>query len=272
VTSAQPKSRDWFWVEAGSLVATLVGGAVLRYWLSTVVPFDPGEVAVLEDASDPDRAMRVPFIMMNGISLFVLYVVVRRSAGVGAAFATELALQASLVFQLEALRIRMLSAVVLLALFVIAYVRLYRPSKRLPRRVDRILLGIALFLSLRQLQLLVTLPGRMAEIRRESRADVASLAASVAACGGERELTLERLPSCPIAWPTKRSLEQQESLWEHQRRLGKDAVAVPAAAAVPPSGPGARVAILDARGAGFIVVPEGPLATTARRVISSAER
>ncbi len=55
-------------------------------------------------------------------------------------------------------------------------------------------------------------------------------------------------------------------------RLGKDAISVASADALPRSAPPTHVAILDARGAGFIVVPEGPLATTARRVLSRATR
>jgi hypothetical protein len=262
-------TRDWFWVEAALLVATLVGGAALRYWLSTVVPFDAAEVAILETATDPERPMRVPFIMMNGVSLFVLYVVVRRSAGVGAAFAVELALQSSLTFQLEALRVRWVAALVLVGLFALAYVRLTRPAKRLPQRLDTLLFGLALLLALRQLQLLVTLPGRLAEIRSATAGDVMPLSTSLGACGNADELPLERFRQCPIVWPPTRSVEQQESLWDHQRRLGKDARAVAGADDVSADSPAQAVVLLDRRGAGFIVVPEGPLAVTARRVLAT---
>lgn len=263
------RPADWFWLEAGLLVATLVGGAVLRYWLSTVVPFDAGEIAILQDATDPERPMRVPFIMMNGVSLFVLYVVVRRSAGVGAAFAAELALQGSLAFQLEALRVRWATPVVLLLLFAVAYVRLTRPARRLPARLDRLLLGLSLLLALREVQLLVTLPGRLSEIRQSTRAELSPLEDSLRACGHPSELPLERLRGCAVAWPARRSVEQQETLWEHQRRLGKDARSVASANEVPREMPEPAVALLDRRGAGFIVVPEGPLAVTARRVVAS---
>jgi hypothetical protein len=265
------RERDTFWLEAGALVATLVGGAVLRYWLSTVVPFDAGEVAILKDATDPERAMRVPFIMMNGVSLFLIYVLVRSSAGVGPAFAAELVLQGSLTLQLEALRVRVASPAILIGLLLLAYFRLGRPATRLPVRAQRALLGVALLFALRQVHLLVTLPGRLPEIRQETAADVAALAASVAACGGE-ELDVDRLRACAVAWPTTRSVAEQEALWEHQRRLGKDARAVASAAELPLDAAPGSVALLDRRGAGFIVVPEGPLADTARRVMRADGR
>lgn len=270
--SGAAQRSDRFWLEAALLVATLVGGAVLRYWLSTAVPFDAGEVAILEDATDPERAMRVPFIMMNGVALFVLYVVVRRSAGVGAAFAAELALQGSLAFQLEALRVSWITPALLVVLLVLAYLRLNRPAKRLPARLDKVLIGVALLLSLRQLELLVSLPARLAEIRRNSAADPSALAESLAGCGGADELPIERFRECRIAWPVARSVVQQEALWEHQRRLGKDARSVASPGAALADVPAGSVVLLDRRGAGFIVVPEGPLATTARRVLSSDGR
>lgn len=272
MTGAARQGLDRFWLEAALLVATLVGGAVLRYWLSTAVPFDAGEVAILEDATDPERPMRVPFIMMNGVALFVLYIVVRRSAGVGAAFAAELALQGSLAFQLEALRVSWITPALLLVLILLAYLRLNRPAKRLPARVEKVLFGVALLLSLRQLQLLVTLPGRLAEIRQTSAADPNALAESLAACGGADQLPIERFRECRIAWPATRSVVQQEALWEHQRRLGKDARSVAAASATLADLPASAVVLLDRRGAGFIVVPEGPLAVTARRVLGSEAR
>ncbi|MBI3201946.1 MAG: hypothetical protein HYZ29_10415 [Myxococcales bacterium] len=267
-TVSGEQHRDWFWAEAGFLVATLVGGAVLRYWLSTVVPFDAGEVALLAEATDPERPLRVPFIMLNGVSLFVLYVVVRRSAGVGAAFTAELALQSSLSFQLEAMRVRWFAPAVLIALFVAAYFRLMRPGKRLPARLDRGLLGCALVLSVGELYLLATLRTRMADIARETRADAAVLEASFTACGGRGELPLDRFVACPVAWPKARSVEQQEALWEHQRRLGEDALAIAGPGDVPPAA-NHRVTLFDRDGAGFVVVPEGPLAVTARRMLAT---
>ena len=270
MSEARP-ARDWFWLEAGLLVATLVGGAVLRYWLSTAVPFDSGEVAILEDATDPERPMRVPFIMMSGVGLFLFYVIVRRSAGVFAAFAAELSLQGSLWFQLEALRVRWTTPLVLLVLFALAYFRLSRPARRLSQRTDGALLLVAVLFAARELQLLVSLPWRLPEIRRETAADVAALAASVAACGNAEELPVARLASCAVAWPRTRSVVEQEVLWEHQRRLGADARATASAAGLA-AAPASAVALLDRRGAGFLLVPEGPLAATARRMLASEAR
>jgi len=259
--------RDILWIEVSALVGTLVGGAVLRYWLSTVEPFDAAEVAILAQATDPERAMRVPFIMMNGVSLFALYVLVRRSAGVPAAFAATLLLQSSLAFQQEALRVRLAAPLLLFVLVGAAYLRFSRPPWRLPRKFGVALAALSAVLALREAQLLVTLPAYMKELRRSTAADLEPLRQSMRACGAELELPLERLSGCAIAWPRQRSVVQQEALWEHQRRLGKDALAVDRAADIPSARAERHVALLDARGAGFIVVPVGPLEATARRVL-----
>lgn len=264
---ATERSRDWFWLEALLLVTVLVAGAVLRYWLSTVEPFDASEVAFLEDATDPERAMRVPFIMMNGVSLFLLYVVVRRGAGVGAAFAALLALQSSLAFQLEAARVRPWGPVCLVALFALAYFRLTRPPKRLPPKLELALGAAALLFFLAELRLVLTLPERLRETRQTKAADVVLLSRELASCGHPTELPLARLGTCPISWPRTRSLDQQEALWEHQRRLGGHARAIDDPRDLPADASATAVALLDSRGAGFILVDEGPLARTARRVL-----
>ncbi|MBK7580302.1 MAG: hypothetical protein IPI67_08875 [Myxococcales bacterium] len=263
------KTRDPFWLEAGLLVATLVGGAVLRYWLSTVVPFDAGEVVQLEEATDPERSLRVPFVMLNGATLFALYALVRRSAGVGAAFAVELALQSSMTFQYEAMRIRLLSPVVLLVTVGLVYVRMTRAPQRLPERVNQALLALALLLGLRELHLLATLRPTLAQIRASTQADVESLAASFAACGEPREQTRASLHRCGVAWPKVRSLDQQEALWEHQRRLGSAAIGVSSREQLAALPEGDGLALFDAEGAGFILVPPGPLAQTARRMLAT---
>lgn len=256
-------------LEVLGLVATLVGGAVLRYWLSTVVPFDAAEEAFLADAADPDRAMRVPFIMMNGVSLFALYLMVRRSFGVLPAFAALLSLQSSLTFQYEALRVRLWPPAVLLVLIAIAWFLPRVPKGSLPRRAELALGALALVLAGRELFLLATLPSRLARVRRASAADVTALRASVMACGDPTGLPLERLRACDLAWPRSRSLDQQEALWDHQRRLGEGALGIATRAAIPTDGTG-RIALFDERGAGFIVVMDGPARETARRVLGSA--
>jgi len=265
---SETRQYEWFWLEAGALVATLVGGAVLRYWLSTVTPFDAAEVAVLADATDPERAMRVPFIMMNGVSLFLLYVITRRSAGVAAAFALQLLLQSSPSFQELALRVRLLGPVLFVSLLVCAYLRLSRPAWRLPRAPARVLAVLAVVLAGRELLLLATLPGRLRALRESTRADSTVLARNFDACGDPRELAFERFGRCPISWPELRSVDQQEALWEHQRRLGKDAIAVAAAREIPARLPSSYRALLDREAAGVILVPDGPLLSTARRVLA----
>jgi hypothetical protein len=74
------ESRNRLSVEIPALVAVLVGGAVLFYWLSTAIPFDASEFALLSEASVRDHGVRVPFIMFNGLSLFALYPDVRNPA------------------------------------------------------------------------------------------------------------------------------------------------------------------------------------------------
>ncbi len=266
---APKKPRDWIWLEFFAVLATLVAGAVLRYWLSTVVPFDDIEVAVLEKATDPERAMRVPFIMINGVSLLALYVLLRRSAGVGPALAAQLALQASLSFQHEALRVRLWAPVVLLVLLTMTYFRLARPAGRAPRRLQHAGVLLAAALAIRLLSLLSGIPSQLRQIPIDTAADVNALRRAVQACGAGTELPLQQLRSCDIPWPTQRSLRQQEVLWEHQRRLGQDAVAVSAARHLPEQDSVAYVALIDAAGAGFILVPVGPLQPTARRVVFS---
>lgn len=83
---------------------------------------------------------------------------------------------------------------------------------------------------------------------------------------------VRNLRSCDIPRPIQRSLRQQEVLWEHQRRLGQDAVAVYAARHLAEQDSVAYVALIDATGAGFILVPVGPLQPTARRVVFSQHR
>ncbi len=265
------RPKDWFWLELFAVLASLVAGAALRYWLSTVVPFDAVEIVVLEDATDPESAMRVPFIMMNGISLLAVYVLARRSLGIGPALAIELALQASLTFQHEALRVRLWAPAILIALVVATYFRLGRPAWRVPDKWNIAGIVLAGLLGLKQLYHLASLPAQLPKVRAGASADIEPLRQALAGCGGSEEVAFDAFRSCSIPWPQSRSLEQQESLWEHQRRLGKDAIAVHTAAQIPQSLPGPHVALLDREGAGFIVVPVGPLRVTARRVVLSSK-
>ncbi len=253
------------------MLATLVAGAALRYWLSTVVPFDAVEIAFLEDATDPESAMRVPFIMMNGVSLLAVYVLARRSLGIGPALAVELALQASLTFQYEALRVRLWAPAILILLVVATYFRLGRPAWRVPAKWNIAGVVLAGLLGLKQLYHLASLPAQLPQVRASASADVEPLRQAIADCGGGEEVAFEKFHGCSLPWPQSRSLEQQETLWEHQRRLGKDAIAVHRATQVPQELPGPHVALLDREGAGFIIVPVGPLRATARRVVLSSK-
>ena len=140
-----PRGPDRVLLEIIALLAVLIAGAVLRYWLSTVLPFDAGELAVLLDGHMPGRHLRVPFIMFNGVGLFAGYLFVRRSTGPEGAMATLLLLQASLTFQEQALRIRPVVFVLLPAVVALTVWRLYRPATRLPpvgARICRVVAGV----------------------------------------------------------------------------------------------------------------------------------
>ena len=260
------ESRDWFWLEVLALGAMLVAGAALRYWLSTALPFDAAELDTLAEASGRNHGMRVPFIMFNGASLFALYLLLRRSAGVPAAFAGLLLLQTSLAFQQQALRIRGLSLALLPVVIALTLWRFSRPAWRPPRRVARVLAVMALGLALRGLHLGAGLPQRIATIRRDTAADPAALYTSLVACGGGEITPLDRLRDCALAWPDRRSLAQQETLLQHAQRLGRGAAALDGSRPLPDAGP-PRVAVLDrAAVALFAVEPGQPLATAVRVV------
>jgi hypothetical protein len=260
------KRFDWFWLEVGALLGVLIVGAALRYWLSTVVPFDEAELSALLEATNPSAALRVPMIMLNGASLLLLYLTVRRSAGFELAFAVLLTFQASLTFQVMAMRIRLWPALGLLVMAVLTYVRLTRPARRIPRPWARLCLALAIPLGARELYLLATLQTRMVTIRQESAADPEPLWASIQAAGGGAVTPLEDFRGYELAWPATRSLEQQVALIKHRLRLGSQALAIHGAGEVPqPDGP--FVVVYDPAAAAFVAVPEGPWLDTALRVI-----
>jgi len=262
-------SRDWLWLEVLALLSVLVAGAGLRYWLSTAVPLDASEFAALSRASVRDHGMRVPFIMCNGASLFALYLLVRRAAGVEAAFALLLLLQTSPTFQEHALRIRLSSAAFLPVLAGLALWRHGRPAGQVPRVVARALLVAALLLGLRGIHLGLTLPGRMEAIRQSAAADPDALYASLVACGAGAISPLRQLRGCPLAWPASRSLEQQEALLLHAQRLGAAAVALDGSAPLPAPREG-RVAVFDRSAVALFAVAEGPMVATAARIVGIA--
>lgn len=262
--------RDWFYVELVALLGTLVAGAVLRYWLSTVLPFDARELATVADAAVVDRGLRVAFIMLNGASLFALYLLVRRSAGVAAAFTVLLALQTSLAFQDEALRIRLPAMLVLPAMVVLTYLRFQRPPWRVPQKVARVLVAVVAVLAVRGAHVMTTLPGRLHDIAAESRAEPGPLLAAVRRCGGGVVTPREVFRGCEIPWPTARSLDQQEAMIEHGHRLGRDALVIHDATTQSTLPATATTVVLDPAAAAFIAVPDGPLHDTTVEVVRAA--
>lgn len=248
------------------LVVVLVAGAALRYWLSTNVPFDEPEYGLLRRAANPSAGLRVPCIMLSGASLFLLYVVLRRSVGRAGAFAGLLALQTSVPFQVEAMRFRPVALPVILVVMVaLTAWRLYRPPGKLPRAVALVLTAVAILLTARGAWLGATLPARLAALREESRADPDAFRASWLSCGGGPVVRATRLGECRLAWPQRRSLAQQEAGLEHARRVGAAARVVTSAAEVPQDG--AHVLVLDAAAAAALVVPEGALVEIAARIL-----
>ena len=263
--SARRNARsDGVPLELLALVAILVGGAVFRYWLSTVLPFDATEFDLLSEASHRGHAMRAPFVMLNGASLFSLYLLIRRSAGPEAALAGLLLLQSSVDFQEQALRIRWLTAPILVSMIALTYWRLMRPGRQAPRTIARGLLLLAALLGIRGLYLGATLPGRMDAIRTSVTADPETLFASVVACGGDIVTRLEKLTACELAWPEQRSLEQQEALLEHAQFLGSDTIYLGGNTPIRPDGQ-QQLAVFDPAGVGFLAVPRGPLVEIALR-------
>ena len=259
-------SRDWLWLEVLALLFVLVAGAGLRYWLSTAVPFDASEFAALSRAAVRDHGMRVPFIMVNGASLFAFYLLMRRAAGVEAAFALLLLLQTSPTFQEHALRIRLGSLAFLPILAGLALWRYGRPPGQIPSVAARALLVVALLLGVRGIHLGLTLPARLDAIRQATAADPEALHASLVACGGGAITPLPQLRGCQLAWPPSRSLAQQEALLLHAQRLGADAVAIDGRQPLPPADEG-LVAVFDRSGVALFAVAEGPMVATASRIV-----
>jgi hypothetical protein len=261
--------RDWAWLEIPLLVGVLVGGAVLRYWLSTVVPFDAAEMEGLSEASVRSHAVRTPFIMFNGLSLFMFYIIARRSAGVPAAFALIFLLQTSIPFQQQALRIRWSSVAVFVVLTAAAYVRMSWPAWRPSRRVDIGLMVIIAVFAARGVQLVVTLPGRLDSIRESTFADSSTFYDSLVECGGSRVTPLEVLTRCELDWPAGRSLQQQEALLVHSQNLSGHATLLDGPGPVP-AVDHSHVAVFDAEGVGLFVVAEGEMVATTQRVLGIA--
>ncbi len=258
-----PRGPDRVLLEIIALLAVLIAGAVLRYWLSTVLPFDAGELAVLLDGHMPGRHLRVPFIMFNGVGLFAGYLFVRRSTGPEGAMATLLLLQASLTFQEQALRIRPVVFVLLPAVVALTVWRLYRPATRLPPVGARICLVVAGVFAVRLLFLGVTLPARMADVRAETTADPADLLASLERCGGDG-IVASAVDACDIAWPEQIGVAQQEAWLNHRSFLGPRSVTLPGAA--PPD----HVVLFDAAAASLFAVPPDDVDRARRRLAADA--
>lgn len=260
--------RDHVWLELVTLGAILVAGAVFRFWMSTALPFDDAEMAALAEAMSPSHGLRVPFIMLNGVSLFALYLIVRRSAGPPAALVALLTLQTSVWFQTHALRIEWVAVAVLFTMLALAAVRLSRPPWRLPSQTSPWLLALVALLLLRGAWLGATLPDRLDHLRTDLAADPGPLLASLEACGGGSIMSLEALWGCDVAWPETRSLLQQSALLDHRRLLGTHGVALDGRLPLP-QGEGGWTVVFDRDGAGLLAVPDGPAVEAARRAVQA---
>ncbi len=239
---------------------------MLRYWLSTAVPFDSSELQMLSDAQARNRGVRVPFIMFNGISLLMFYLVVRRSLGVAAAFALLLLVQTNLAFQSLALRINWLSVGILVGMLALAYWRHTWPPFRVARNISIALWVLAGLLAVRGLYLGVTLPAQLVTIQRETAGDADAFYASLLACGGSDTTSLARLRSCRLAWPERRSLAQQEALLLHAQALRTRAYALDASGLASDDDTGGR-AVYDHAAVAFFIVTDDETETIAKRII-----
>jgi hypothetical protein len=260
------EGRDWLWLEVLCLVIVLVAGAGARYWLGMALPFDDRELELLAAANRPEAGLRVPMIMFAGLALFFLYVALRRSAGVEAAFAGLLALQTSLLFQQQALRFHLLTCFAPVAMGLLMAWRLRSPAFRLPPALRRACLVMALAFAAKGTWLAAGLPERLVGIEAGTHADPQPLAESLAACSPTAITPLERLAGCELAWPAQRSLHQQVAGMKHAARLGKDAHRVTAADSWPDSD-APQAVLLDRAGACLLVVPVGAPAEVAREVL-----
>lgn len=258
--------RDRTGLEIPAVFAILVGGAVLRYSLSTAVPFNASELEALFEARVRGGGVRVPFIMFNGISLLMFYLVVRRSLGVAAAFALLLLLQTSITFQSQALRFNWFSAVIMIGMLIFAYWRFTLPPWRPPRNVSLALATLAVLLAARGLYLGATLPARLDTIRQETAGDANALYASLVACGGGDVTPLETLRDCQFVWPAGRSLEQQEALLLHAQTLSTGAFAFDECGSLAEYDAKHR-AVFDYDAAAFFIVADGEMEAIAKRVI-----
>jgi len=266
-------NRDWFWLEILVLLGVLASGAAARYWLSTALPFSSEEMAALGEASVRNHSLRVPFMMLNGASLFAFYVFVRRSAGPETAFALLLLLQTSLTFQVHALRIRWASVGIMALVLAVTYWRLWRPATRAPRPLALGLAVLALLLAARGLYLGATLPQRLETIQQQTAADPERLRAALIACGGGTITALAKLEGCALDWPESRSLGQQEALLQHAQTLGEAARPMTSdwkgagAAADRTTSERDRVAIFDEQAVALFVVERGPDLEIALRIV-----
>jgi hypothetical protein len=162
--------------------------------------------------------------------------------------------------------VRWLSAPLLVAMFVITYWRHMRPPTRAPAWAARAFAVLAALLVLRGVFLGVTLPARLERLRQENIADPHRLFASLERCGGGVVTPLERLRGCPLDWPARRSLEQQEALLDHLRSLDGDAASLDA----PTLREGADLAglaVFDPAAVTLLAVAPGTTAETAERVV-----
>lgn len=271
MSAPERRARDWSWLEFAFLFCVLGAGAALRYWLSTVTPFSEREMGILVETSVPDHGARGPFIMVNGANLFLLYLLVRRSAGVETAFAVLLALQTSLTFQDLALRIWFPTFLLFPALAVLVYLRFQRPAgEPPPPRLAKTLVVLAVLMAARGGVLLVTLPWRMESTRTASAADAEALLESLQASGGGPVMPLAAFRTCAFAWPEVRSVAQQERLLDHHHLLGGRAVAL--FAGVPDGLPDELIVVFDPAAAAFLAVPRERLEVARRVVRADAPR
>lgn len=248
------------WAEFVALGVVLVLGAAYRYWLGTVLPYDATELRLLGDAAAFNKGMRVTFVMVNGMSLFLLYATVRRRMGTAWAFAVLLLLQTSPDFQDWALRIRFSAGFVLVVAIGLLVAASFQPKA--PSRRPRLGVGLAVLLALKGAWLATSLPGRM-DAARSDAADVAALRASLEACGGTT-LSIEAARGCAIAWPSTRSLEQQEEARRTRARVSNGAAIVDSSDALAAAS--ASWVVLDPAGAGLLAVDEGLAREIAERV------
>jgi hypothetical protein len=210
---SQPDEGRWLALEIAAVVLVLIAGAGYRFFLSSAVPYGAGELAILSESNSGQPGIRMAFVMLNGFSLGLFYLLARRSMGPVAALTAEFGIQTVPPFQHAAMRISWVPLAGVALMLALTAWRFSRPPTRLPEASVRPLLAVLVALVLWGVALWVQLPGQLMDHLEDATPD------AVAAACGEGPLPVSELKQCALPWPSDRSLGQQERMLEQRVRV-----------------------------------------------------